>query len=574
MNKREAGQRHHLQRRIALCLALLLPACFVTDIIPTGGTKKKTSPPAPAEAPAPIPVPATPPTLSPRRLVRRLSLDLTRSLPALADVTQAAQDSNEVNRLIVRYLSLSNARLGIAKLHGKSLGLTNVHLPDLAHFVAEDDPSLAGTTLDSSFADKLYAEPLMRLRYLLDQKRPFGEAFAGSWSIVHRDIADLYGLAAEGVPWAGEPYVFTTYEDGRPPLGILSSNGLLAAYEGRAQIPPRTRTSSILMRLVCLRLEEGKAHLFYDLTSDELAQDLTALAPLRSPCRGCHAHWEDMASALSGVGTADNFAEWVSYQGSEVPVAGYWAGKRYDDAESLSAAIGHDPRLARCDYQGLLEGFYHRPSNARDTEALAAALDAYYKGTQDLMAGIEPLLRAVDYRLAPLIADVAQEYQRNASGLRLLRKDQWQGIMQSLIPEAESLSYPADLDPGSSEIAGHADAVPSAGYWNAANRLARQVATLIVDKELETGRLAVTRRVLRELPDGSGSSASEEQIKAQIKALWLQLTSEELVETEPPYADLMALWAASEPGDSMASFRRAWRTMLVGMFLHPNFIRY
>lgn len=553
-------------------LAATLSGCFLTKVLPEPKKKKRT-PPGPAEAPPPTPIIPEPPALTPARLVRRLALDLTRKLPPAADVEALVEDPKLFPKLVDNYLAAPDAHIAVTGMHRRVWRLKATLLPDLERFAAAGDPTL-GDALTDTMRHKLTEEPLLRLRYVLEQGKPFSALFTGAWTILPQDVLALYGLTDDGAPWQAEAFRFANYDDGRPAAGILVSNGLLATSDSQTAALPRHRTSELVRRFTCASPFQSTAHTFYSLSEEELRSDLAALAAVKSPCRGCHAQWDDVARALAGLGSGADFATWRAYQG-DASVAGFWSGRAFPDATALGAILGEDPRVHRCEVERLIVALMQRPLTVSDTRLVATSIDDFYDDSGRLMAALPSLLKSKDYRFGPVPPDAAPEYQRTVSGVRFLRREHWQGIARQLTYGGDSLAMPDSLDAGADETATSDEGIPSGAYWYSVDRLARQLASLIVDEELADDRAASTRRLLTLLPDGSGYEADGDAINQQIVAAWRMLSSEEIVDTSAkPFSDFADLWNAMEPDGTEESFRMAWRAMLVAMLSHPTFLTY
>jgi hypothetical protein len=130
------------------------------------------------------------------------------------------------------------------------------------------------------------------------------------------------------------------------------------------------------------------------------------------------------------------------------------------------------------------------------------------------------------------------------------------------------------LNAGSDEITSE-DHVPNGTYWYHVDRLARQLATAIVEEELGSTSIASGRRLLILLDDGNAKNTSTTIVLEQVKLLWRVLSGIELKDSDPLFSDFVALWTASKNGGTTADdIERAWRTLLTAMLSHPDFISY
>lgn len=559
--------------------------CFLSEVLPEEPKKTRpTSSPGGEEEPEPEEVDTkAPPVASPSRLIRRLSLDLLGRLPEEGDMAKAEEDELHFGRLVDAWLASDAARRTIATMHTQMWHLSADRLPDLDRYIAGGDTTLS-TELTEARRARLVEEPTLRLRHVLERRAPFSAIFSGAWTIAHQDDLDLWGLVADGTPWPGEPYRFAEYGDGRPGGGVLVGNGLLAAFASRADPALRHRTARILTEVSCLALEAKDAHKFYDLSGTELAGDMQALAATKSPCQGCHGHFEKPGSAFAGLGQADTFGAWLAYASPTSATTGTWAGKAFANGTELAELIGVDPRTQRCEALKLLSRLYQRPPHARDVDRLAVALDRFEASGEDLGETLKPLLKSPEYTWEVVSPKQKKDWLYGASGVRFLSRTQWQRLLEVLIPGVE-LAFPAALDPGFDEGDALAPSssptpdwmVPTGRWWRAVDRLAREAATAIIAAELADTATAATRRLLNVVPDGSGAGASTAVVRAQIQQLWRATTADSLAVDEDVVAGLTTLWTkslGSANGDDEAAVRLAWRAVLVGVLTHPRFLTY
>lgn len=554
--------------------AVMTSACSVMDgleLTPDTPKKKKRLPPG--ELPPPVIVLPTPGTLPPAGLARRIALDLGLTLPKASDVETLVADSNRLPILIGAYLESSASSVALSQLHPRIWGLDENRFPDLDRMIADNDSTLA-TALTKDARKMIVDEPALMLRYVLEQHLPFTSLFTASFSIQQTDGITLWNMNDEGSPWSGEPYRFGTFSDGRPTAGLLVSPAFMASFSANGDPNQRPRARRLLTEFACQPFESSSAHLFYDLTGDELAGDLEELAKTRTTCAGCHMHFNEFGAALSGLADATTFDAWKTYVVPEVTPSGFYAGQEFNGLAELATKVGNDPRVHRCEIERLTSAILQRPLNDRDKATTARALDAFYASNFDLKAAARKIFESKDFSLAPLAPSLAGTALYEASGVHVMRRSQWQAMVQELVPGTTSVDFPSELDPGSEETVTSSWMVPTGTYWHVVDRVARQAASAIVAADLADDSLAVNRRVLKNLPDGSGYGADVISVYAQIRAIWGRITGEDLQETSQTYTDFQTLWTASEPNGSAEDFRRAWRTILVAMLTHPKVITY
>jgi hypothetical protein len=505
-------------------------------------------------------------------MARRLALDLLNRFPPQADVDALTASADAYPHLVDSYLASAEANRAIGDLHTRMWRFRGSLLPDLDAFAAGDATLAAALT--PAVRAEIVHEPALAVRLLLDRDEPFPSLFTGDYTILHPAVASLYGLTPGGSVWPGEPYVTADYADGRPAGGVLVQNGVLASFSAQSDPSLRSRSARILTDFGCYRTEAAAAHLFYDLTADELAGDMAEIAATRAPCQGCHVQFHDQASAFGGLGSAATFADWLQYSAPAAAGSGRLPQGAFTGMEAMAGLIGSDSRTHRCELERLLIELYQRRTGAHDENIVADGLTYFKAAGERLKPALREILVDPEYKFGPVPGSLKTDHGMASTGVRVLKRSQWLGILRQLSYGAGQLDIPEALEPGAGELASDLDHVPSGTYFHYADRLARQAATAIANEELVAGATAATRRVLTALPDGEGLGASDAQVAEQIKATWQLLTSEVLDDTSQTLLDLQTLYTSSAPDGTAADVKRVWRVLLTAMLTHPEFLTY
>lgn len=560
-------------RRLCLAvLSFLLAGCFLTDALPQdkkkksgGGGTTEEKPPVPPPVPVPVAAPAY-------KLARRLALDLAQKLPSTADISALEGDPKAFDLLVDSYLAGAASKRALASRHQRMWHLTSETLPDLDRFVDDGDSTLEAALTDAA-RRQLMETPTLPLRFAFENGLRFDEIFTQNFTIAHQDVLATFGLTDDGEPWVGEPYRFSLYADSRPAGGPMTSPGLLAAFSSERAATPRSRTNRILREVTCLSNESPTAHTFSELTGAELVTNLTELANQRAGCVGCHTHLEGAANAYAGLGTGSTFSSWSAYDAPAETAEATYSGKAYEGLAAFAALVGKDPRTHRCEVEKLVMNVFQRPLGVFDVAGVAIALDEFYRADLKLTAAARRIFHSAEYAYDTIGPDVQGDYVRGASGVRLLGRVQWQGLLDDLIP-GNTLVVPEELDPGYDETVTSDDYIPTGRYLHAVERLARQAATALVEAELSPNTMAQSRRLLTGLADGTSDTVSSATVFAVMRDVWKRLTGETLAENDARFLDLQTLWSTAKVGAGPDEFKRGWRTVLVAMFTHPSFIGY
>ncbi len=547
---------------------LSVQGCFLSEVLPEEKQKKKgTKNPEP---PVAVPLVPKPQTLAAARLMRRLSIDLTGSLPNQKDVDLLAADASKYFIVAERLLNSSVAAVNISQLHQRMWKMRSDRLPDLERFIDEGD-SFLNQHLTESMRSLIVTEPLQFIRFQYEHNLPLSAVFTASYSYSTSELLDLWGTTSSGIPWTGQNWHFSEYSDGRPDSGIIGSPAFLATIDSRGL---GKKGYDILSRFNCLNMENENIHLFYHLSPDEMLTDFSTLSVTKRNCAECHRPIENANLALKQFGSGNTFDDWKSYTNPETEIEGVYNGKNFTGAQGWLNAFKNDPRIHRCAAQRLVGALNQRAYGQYDTAAISIGLTRYLDRNESLKELVRSIVFSEEYRFDTVGPAITGEYLRKSSGVRNLRRHQWKSILSSMHPGLSDLEYPEALDPGLDEVLDNEDMVPTGQYWASIDRLVRSAAEKIVEDELSDSSIAITRRVFTALADGSSFGVETESIYYQMRLLWLKFTGEILENDFVTYTALQTLWAANKPEESEENFRQAWRVTLIAMLSHPRFINY
>ena len=551
-------------------LWLCLTSCSVFDGLPFQETKIKIIVQTETENKEQEPTIPDPPQLLAARLARRLTLDIAKRLPDTSEMTSLATSPSSRSRFVASLLSESSTPEAIAALHGRMWHLNHEDLPDLDEFAVTD--SVFKNELAAIRAD-LSKEPLLLVRKVLEDKKPFKTVLTADFSITTPSMRDFFGYTDDGQAWSGEPYRYIRYADQRPEGGLLVTSGFLSFFQSRRETLPNLRTAQILGELTCRTPEAAKAHLFSDLSETEMASDLNPVALSHKACAGCHLQFTPVTPGLRGLATGSAFSSWKTYAPPSNASSGTYNSNGFSTLPELARLIGNDPQFMRCESEKLVGAILQKQVGNLEDPITSMILDSE-KADEDLLTSLSVLFMSKQYGYAPLAPKTKGIYVRNASGTRFLRRHQFEALIQKWAPNLASEGLEMSLEPGIEEIAGADDMIPSGSYWHALDRYARRLASEIVKHDLADGTFPEGRYLLTSLPQGSGFGASDTAVTRQIIELWTRLTSETISNGSDTFIQLRDLWSSVQPGTSAAEFRRAWTLLLIGIFTHPSFVTY
>lgn len=558
---------------VDLLVVFGLTGCFVVDALP-GNKRPGGSRPAPIKIdPTSTPEPAPPPkTLEGERLLRRITLELTGSLPTAEQrATYAAEPKTLPDTIDDLAESAETART-LAEAHRMMWRINARLLPDVDRFALTN--STLATALTAATRVEIIGEPLAMVRKLLDDNRPYDELFKRNYTIAHSDVLSLWGYTEGAQVWSDEPYFTADFPDSRPAAGILTSQGFLAAFGSEGRSDGVSYAAAILGRVACVSLETTKAHDFTALTTDQLSGDLRALAKTETKCASCHAQFTKTAPGIAGYGRPTDLTTWLARDTASDTASGIYAGYAFTGTSALAELVGEDHRVKSCTVRNLISAFMHRPfSLTHDAVRFSLLLSEMKNNDNNLRRAAATLVKSEEFQWKPLTRSQPADLAKRASGLHFLSRRHFLGLIKQLAPSA-SFDLPEELDPGSEELAGTTFRMPGGTYFHHVNRLVRQLATAIINSELADGVEPSARVLLTGIPAGGAAGIDAAAVSTAIIAVYKFLTGVDISPDTTTQANLSGIFEAGGGAGTDATSRDAWRAVLIAIMLSPDFVTY
>lgn len=521
------------------------------------------APPEPEVSSTPLPAP---------RLLRRISLDLRGVLPSVAELDAVAADPDALSTVVDTYLEdprLSSRLMAI-------LGETWHTQVDAFLLEYLEYPNLR-TDPQSEFPFESAAgqEPLRLMAYIGTQDRPWTDILTADFTMANGLMASIWPIALED---GGEDWQVARYTDGRPPAGVLSTNGMWLRYYSAGTNRNRGRAAAISRLLIC---EDFLARpvSFSDFPSLADA-DGTETAIKEDPyCMGCHSALDPMAASLFGFWAKDihNGIETGWYHPErellgavELGVEAHWFGTPVSGLAEMAQQIAWDPRFRTCAAKTMARGLWRRDPGLSDFQTLMSLRAAFEAG--DLR--LRPLIKAV------LMTDAYQAGESSAESdehlARLLMPDQLHSVVEDLT--GFSWWY-GNFDQMANDTHGYRIMAGGVNGYHVTRPQSVSSVTqaLVVQRLFEAGASTVVSHDLVDeaevphmlagvtLDDRPGDEAFDEQV-SQLH-WWLmarEITDEEL-------AALSELWWAAE---ALSDAPTAWVAVLSAMLRDPEFVSY
>ncbi|MDP2308161.1 MAG: hypothetical protein Q8P18_19230 [Pseudomonadota bacterium] len=518
--------------------------------------------------PADVPTEDTLVPLEAGRLLRRMSLDLRGVTPSTEELAAVEADPAALDRY-------RDAFLDDPRLEGRLLAFwAERYRTRIDEFQVRYYDYQLPAEQECDFELSVGEEPLRLVAHVTMEDRPWSEVVTADYTMANELLGGLWPIE---YPEGATGWQESTYTDGRPANGVLSTNGLWLRYYTSQSNANRSRAAALADLLLCVDYLERPVS--FSSSPSLVDTDATATA-LRTDdaCLACHASIEPLAATLFGYYPAIDYnrLELVNYHpereslGPEllgVPM-GYF-GIPLESPSDLGPQIAADPRFYTCAVE-TMAGMLWRRTVAVDEYATIAALE------EEFAAGdwrARSLLRAVtdtpQYRAGTLAESADATVEARERTVRMLGPDALASAVSDLTGftwRYNGCDQLGNDDYGYRVLAGGVDGEqvtrsqqdPSLTWALVVQRLAQGGAVTAVQRELvEGGERRLFAVTLDTLP-------TDPAFTEQLDTLYLRLFARRPT-AEERAADI-ATWEAA--GDPMTG----WTALLTILLRDPEFV--
>lgn len=578
-------------RRLTLCAALVLPGCELPYV--PGKPVDSAAPTAPEadsddsddsdtdddDSAADSGEPASPVevrvALDGPRLLRRVSLDLTGTLPPLEalDAVEADPDA---------WRSWRDAWLEDAALEETLVMLLaeqwHTRIDEFLIFYLEygainDDPEV-----EYAFERSVGEEPLRLAARIVMEDRPWTEVVTADHTMANPLLSSIWPIDHPG----GEGWQPSTYTDGRPAAGILSTNGLWWRYYTTVTNYNRGRVAAITRTMVCddfasrsISFDDNEA-----LSAGADAEEAIRTSP---SCMGCHEVIDPIAATLFGFWSANeyNTAEVDHYHpdredlGPEIlDKSPGWYGRPVYGLNELGQYIAADARFSRCAVETFAKALWRRGIEDADSDVFAELDAAFLATDHQVRPLLSELTETLAYQVGSFQAGASLEQMAPHNELRMLRPDQLSRALHALTGFSWTWKGYEQLDNdtlGFRIMAGGVDGTevtqpqhaPSLTSLLVLQRLSEGAAEHLVDAELIYGEDTVLDGIDAETRPGD--AAFDDKLRQLHWRLYAVRADDAWM------AQISALWQAVHEADGT---RAAWEAVVAAMLQDPLFVGY
>lgn len=513
--------------------------------------------------------PLTP--LPPVQLLIRASLDLRGVRPSLAEIAQVKADPMALDPLIDTFF--------VDPRFGRRVRETfdEVFLiRDEDSFVPVADMGLGWPA--TAMWEAIGEEPTRMLERIASDDLPYSELVTGDWTMANEVLGDLF---LTDYPRGETGWRPVHYTDGRPRAGVLVSSGLWWQVGSMINNLNRGRANKISSALMCFNYLNAEI----DFTAVNVSNSEEALGnALRTDpaCTACHDTLDPLASTLFGfwypgseksdlIGVQQYHPEqerlWRSF--GSVPPA--FRGQPVTGLAELGQRMAATDDYNRCFVQHSFEALVRRQPEADERADLTAAYDRFVASGLLVREAWRSIVASDAYRngqgdLAPKMVTPAllSSSVEELTGFRWTEGD-WD-LLRAPLRGYMPLAGGVD---GITRTAGIVEPTPTLAAVQA--QVAAMGARVVAEHDLAN---LASARLLRGI-DGAEAvdgGAGEARLRAQLVALHLQMTGEDVATDDPQLQAEVDLWAEAVAGGAPPVV--AWTSVLTVLLRHPNLVSY
>lgn len=379
---------------------------------------------------------ATPPTppvqlipLDGPALVRRLSLDLRGVLPSLDEIARAEADPEAWRTIRDEYLEDPLFEERLVQLLAERWH-TRVDVFDIVY----SDYHLEAQQ-EYAFERSVGEEPLRLMAHVITNDLPWTDTVTADYTMANDLLASIWPLDYPDGATGWQP---ATYTDGRPGVGILSTNGLWWRYTTNNSNMNRSRAAAISRLLLC---EDFLARPVTFSANDSDLSDLTNAITTNPYCVACHASLDPLASSMFGfwwvviysrVEDTNYHPERENLGQVYLGVDPSWFGEPMSGLSEMGYKIATDSRFFSCTVRSFAEQLWRRDAELSDFGALEDLRQTFLESD----ARVKPLIAAITdtdiYRAGGATAEASEETLAQEQTARMLSPAQLDSILVDL----------------------------------------------------------------------------------------------------------------------------------------------
>lgn len=351
----------------------------------------------PTEPPIPV---ATPIPLNDLELLRRLSLDIRGVVPTSDEISMLQDNPESLTLLRDEFLEDPRFSDRMVSFWGEQWH-TLIDVFDIVYFDYHLSPQE-----EYIFERSVGEEPLRLLAYVASENKPWSEVVTADYTLSNDLLQELWPLTFVD-PDDESEWKPARYTDGRPPVGVIATNGLWWRYTTDESNMNRSRAAAISRLLLCEDIL-ARPVTFSSIELEELISGNTNSATLSNPeCLACHSTLDPMATTLFGFWWLSLYStiEETSYHperealGEEyLETQSAYFGEPIDGLADMGHMLANDPRLYTCAVDTIAKGLWRRPVTPEDRPTLHQHWIRFMNGGTEIKELIRSITDGEEYR--------------------------------------------------------------------------------------------------------------------------------------------------------------------------------
>jgi hypothetical protein len=344
--------------------------------------------------------------LPPAERLNRISMALRGIRPSYEDMLAVEEDPSLIEAIVDGYLDDQEFGVTMRDLHADTL---------LNRWEGAQVPALEGLEGKglSEINASMMEEPLQLISHVIMRNRPYTEVVTSDEVMADRTVAAIWGIEYTGDENRDE-WSATTWNDGRPGAGVVSSSGFMVAHQSCGINNNRGRANHLSRAFLCHDIAYSAVEVD-GLVDISVPDNVLNALESDATCIACHQSLDGLGSYFYGFVTIlppfqtitdvwdgkgpqswpitfykpDNEDDWSTDQAAmdtptEVPYGSdrppsYFGqtGKDYDDLADLGEAIAADPRFASCAAKRFYAYFHEIDLDAVPIDTVAPLATAF-----------------------------------------------------------------------------------------------------------------------------------------------------------------------------------------------------
>ena len=300
---------------------------------------------------------------NPVQLARRMSIDVRGEFMDADEIALVQADVENIDVLLDGWLQEEGHRQQLVDIFSSML-LTKVD----AFNVTEADFYLSEAQA-YDFIRSIGEESPRLMAHIAMSDGPWTDVVQADYTMGNSILSQIWNLEpVDDVPVDVDTWVQVRYTDGRPPLGVVATNGIWWRYYTTPNNKSRARAAFLTRLLVCDDILSTAVTSPSSLQVD--ANNIDDFVRTDPGCLSCHQTLDPLAASLYGFWQHDMHdvvelsiyhpeREWDGERDLQLDMA--WYGKSISAPAELGERIAEDERFYPCAVSSLAERLWRRP---------------------------------------------------------------------------------------------------------------------------------------------------------------------------------------------------------------------